>query len=597
MWALLRTCLAGAQNSAAFAALLRAPLWTERLLRLAAFPAWRRLRAPHSAAETYLPRGFALAQAAAVRLLLALLPATREPERNGESEGAKEAMETNGENEAMEAMEAKDLKETKESNDSNASNDSIEPKDSIDSKDSNDSKDSIDSIEPIEPNDSREPTFSPEPNPPHTAPHSPSSARAAAWRGGWRALRQLLPGDEFPALELLVQALLDPASVARYCERRSAQSAPAVDLDAVTRLWAQQLGEGALLEHSQALHGADFAARQSLLLLPLRVPPALPLLPQWFLMPLLRLRFRRVGETGKPTPFAVQNERDALAEIEFVRELETCAESPLDPREKPLRCYGVLHLCLAGNAIVSSPAVNTAFEQLLPVYLTPDPRMDAQDDAESENRTDFGESKKTGDFSNSKNRSEKAAERVCRCRKHDDCIQRMGDVVPKTELLDFLDRCCRCVAEEYYFCPLVLRVLLLFLPPCREWNQRVLLLNFFLDHAFAGMLLEADSQSLQTEEVTRNVEDGDIQSALKRVMKHVEEEGCVWEEKEEVMEMYIRYLEQAVSQGNVSKPVLVLNHMYVELLHYVHAKNARYNFYEKELRRITPFINVESLFE
>ena len=122
-------------------------------------------------------------------------------------------------------------------------------------------------------------------------------------------------------------------------------------------------------------------------------------------------------------------------------------------------------------------------------------------------------------------------------------------------------------------------------------------MNFFLDHSLAGMLLEADFQSLQNGEVAQKVEEGDILSALKLAMKRVEEEGCMWEEKEEVMEMYIRYLEQATTQGVTKKHVLVINHMVVELVHYVKSKYARYRFYERELCRIAPFINFGSLLE
>ena len=376
---------------------------------------------------------------------------------------------------------------------------------------------------------------------------------------------------------------------------RGAQAACAVDLDVVTQLLVQEVGEGALVEHSQALHRDDLDARQSLRLLPLRIPPSLPLLPQWFLMPFMRLRFRKIGETGKP--FTVQSEEQAVALLRFVRELETAAESPLDPREKPLRCYGALHVCLAGNAIVLSPAVNDAFDALLAIYLEYDARWDAEEDwkdaEELENRDDFEDSKKTDDLTASK----ESTGNVCQCRKHDDCIRRMSEMVPKSEILEFLDRVCRCVSEEYYFCPLVLRVLLLFLAPCRDWNQRVLVLNFFLDHSLAGMLLEADFQSLQNGEVAQKVEEGDILSALKLAMKRVEEEGCVWEEKEEVMEMYIRYLEQATTQSITKKHVLVINHMVVELVHYVKSKYARYRFYERELCRIAPFINFGSLLE
>ena len=496
-----RLSLHGVQNSRAFAALLRAPRWAARLLRLAAFPAFRArpaVPAPHSAALTYLPRGFALAQAVAVRLLTAVLP--------------------------------------------------------------------------------------------DADPH-----RGEVWRAGWHVARQLLPGDEFPAVELVVQGLLDPPAVKRFCEGRGPRAACAVDLDVVTQLLVQEVGEGALVEHSQALHRDDLDARQSLRLLPLRIPPSLPLLPQWFLMPFMRLRFRKIGETGKP--FTVQSEEQAVALLRFVRELETAAESPLDPREKPLRCYGALHVCLAGNAIVLSPAVNDAFDALLAIYLECDARWDAEADwkdaEELEECGDFEDSKKTDDLTTSK----ESTGNVCQCRKHDDCIRRMSEIVPKSELLDFLDRVCRCVSEEYYFCPLVLRVLLLFLAPCRDWNQRVLLLNFFLDHSLAGMLLEADFQSLQNGEVAQKVEEGDILSALKLAMKRVEEEGCVWEEKEEVMEMYIRYLEQATTQGVTKKHVLVINHMVVELVHYVKSKYARYRFYERELCRIAPFINFGSLLE
>ena len=407
--------------------------------------------------------------------------------------------------------------------------------------------------------------------------------------------RQLLPGDEFPAVELVVQGLLDPPAVKRFCEGRGAQAACAVDLDVVTQLLVQEVGEGALVEHSQALHRDDLDARQSLRLLPFRIPPSLPLLPQWFLMPFMRLRFRKIGETGKP--FTVQNEKQAVALLEFVRELETAAESPLDPREKPLRCYAALHVCLAGNAIVLSPAVNDALNALLAVYLEFDPRWDAEsglnDSEESEEHADFVDSKKTDEIAGFK----ESAGNACKCRKHDDCIRRMSEMVPKSELLDFLDRCCRCVSEEYYFCPLVLRVLLLFLSPCRDWNQRVLLLNFFFDHSLAGMLLEADFQSLQNGEVAQKVEEGDILSALKLAMERVEGEGCVWEEKEEMMEMYIRYLEQATAQGSTKKHVLVINHMVVELLHYVKSKYPRYRFYERELCRIAPFMNFGSLLE
>ena len=427
------------------------------------------------------------------------------------------------------------------------------------------------------------------------SPDGPESAsREAVWRAGWWTVRQLLPGDEYVAIELLVQALLDPASIKRYAEHRDPHAASRVDLDTLTHLLAQQIGEGALVEHSQALHRNDFAARLSLRLLPFTIPPSLPLLPHWILFPLLRLRTRPLGEAPTRSPFAVHDEAQTVALLEFVRELETCEAAPLEPEDKPLRCYALLHLCLAGNAIVSSSAVEDAFNALLPVYLNDAPNAHSQ--------TDSIHSKKSGKHSGCTESTELTTchdntEQAAKCRKHDDCIRKMGDLVPKTEILDLLDRCCRCIAEEYYFCPLVLRVLLLFLAPCREWNQRVLLLNFFLDHSFAGLLLEADFQSLQNSEVKKKVEIGDIQSALKLVMEQVQEEGCVWEEKEEMIEMYVRYLEQATTQSNVPKHVVVLNHMYVHLLHYIYAKCARYHFYERELNRLTPYISTEALFE
>ena len=386
-----------------------------------------------------------------------------------------------------------------------------------------------------------------------------SSTRAQVWKASWRIVRNILPGDEYVALELVVQALLDPTSIKLYVENRSADAPLFVDLDEVTSTLVQQIGEGSLVEHSQTLHLNSYSERKSLQLLPFQIPPSLPLLPHWFLMPLIKLRFRTIGESPSKSPFVVSTEKQAVSLLTFVRELETCTVCPLEEDDKAMRCYGLLHVCFAGNEIVTSPAVSDAVQSLLPIYL-------------------------------------KSLSRPGHCPLHDDCIHKIEEVVPKKEILGFLEKCCQCIVDEYYYCPLVMQLILLFTYPCRDWNERVLILNHFYDHNYARLLLEADYITIWNDDLQKLVKDEGISSSLKKVFSQMSSgKCCIWDDKEEVIEMYIRYLEQVSSQNIADRHVLMFNHFLMQILHYIQINNPRYLFFQKQVDQLLPEITVDML--
>ena len=386
-----------------------------------------------------------------------------------------------------------------------------------------------------------------------------SSTRAQVWKASWRIVRNILPGDEYVALELVVQALLDPTSIKLYVENRSADAPLFVDLDEVTSTLVQQIGEGSLVEHSQTLHLNSYSERKSLQLLPFQIPPSLPLLPHWFLMPLIKLRFRTIGESPSKSPFVVSTEKQAVSLLTFVRELETCTVCPLEEDDKAMRCYGLLHVCFAGNEIVTSPAVSDAVQSLLPIYL-------------------------------------KSLSHPGYCPLHDDCIHKIEEVVPKKEILGFLEKCCQCIVDEYYYCPLVMQLILLFTYPCRDWNERVLILNHFYDHNYARLLLEADYMTIWNDDLQKLVKDEGISSSLKKVFSQMSSgKCCIWDDKEEVIEMYIRYLEQVSSQNIADRHVLMFNHFLMQILHYIQINNPRYLFFQKQVDQLLPEITVDML--
>lgn len=378
-----------------------------------------------------------------------------------------------------------------------------------------------------------------------------SSQRAQIWKASWQVILLILPGDEYIALQLIMHILLDPVSLKVYVENRSEEAALNFDLDTVTDLLIQQLGDGRLVEHSQSLHLPVFQDRTSLQLLSFSIHPSLPLLPYWFALPFLKLRFRKLGEEANSSPLVVSSEHQAVALLEFILEMETCECNVWKERDKAMRFYCLLHLCLAGNEIVQSEAVMNLLSRLLSVYTT---------------------SQKKGS-----------------CIAHSDCLNELDSLIPKDEMMRYLNKTCECVVSEYYSCPLVFHILQLFLYPCRDWNERVLLLNFFYDHSCCHMLLASNSTLTTDSQVLEKVEECGLTAAIRfYYTQYVASYRCIWEEKEEVMEMVIRYYEQVQERIHGGQFDLLVNGFLFQILHYIEKQLPRFQYYVRQLETLFP---------
>ena len=506
-YALARYALAGIQNSRAFAAMLRDGGWIDQHVDFLTKPLWRDCHTvPHSLTFTYLSRAFILSEVDWTLLLHTILPVEFWREMAFLSEKESSLSEKGA---------------------------SLKEKASLNEKTSSLNEETTSQHE-----SKKSPQLEP---PTHSSLHTTSRARV--WRSAWSLITIILPGDEYAALELLLHVLLDPVSVKCYCEHHKEDAPLNVDLDAITECLVQQIGEGRLVEHSQALFFCNYAERTTLHLLPYRVKPSLPLLAHWFLMPLLLLRFE-----GKQSPLTVHTERLAVQFLTFLYELETSACCPFAEAEKPMRLYGLLHVVFGGEEVVYSKEVESLFWKLMPLYAVKD--------------------EKSG------------------CRAHQDGIAQLGQVVPTKEVLGFLEKSCNCIVEEYYVCPFVFRVLLLFTYPCREWSYRVLLFNFFLDEDYAHVVLQSASEvewsgGLRALTTCDNVQERvDVLYA-----EYVRRYQCVWEEKEEMISMYLRYLEQATRHLSGLHPEFVINPFSFAIRHYAEKERPRYLYFKREYEK------------
>ena len=223
-----------------------------------------------------------------------------------------------------------------------------------------------------------------------------------------------------------------------------------------------------------------------------------------------------------------------------------------------MRFYCLLHICLAGSEIVQSEAVNGILLRLLPIYLT---------------------SQKKGP-----------------CKQHSDCLNELDSLIPKEEMMNLLNKICECVMSEYYSCPLVLHLLQLFLFPCRDWNERVLLLNFFLDHSCCHMLLAANSTLTTDSHVHEQVKEHGLTAAIRSYYKqYVASYQCIWEEKEEVMEMVLRYFEQIQERVHSGQSNLLVNGFLFQILHYIQKQLPRYGYYVRQLENLFPSLHIENV--
>ena len=388
---------------------------------------------------------------------------------------------------------------------------------------------------------------------------SQTSPRAQVWKSAWQTIQLILPGDEYVALQFIVHVLLDPVSLKVYVENRSEEASLRFDLDCVTDLLIQQLGDGRMVEHSQSLHLSVLQDRQSLQLLPFNNHPSLPLLSYWFMFPLLKLRFRKIGDAADSSPLVIASEHQAIALLEFVREMETCGCDIWKEEDKAMRFYCLLHITCAGNEIVQSSAVNEALTNLLPVYKT---------------------SRKKGP-----------------CKEHSDCLYELNSLIPKEEMMSLLNKICEFVTSEYYSCPLVLHLLQLFLFPCRDWNERVLLLNFFYDHACCHILLAGNSVLTTDSQVNERVKEHGLTGAVRLYYKqYTGSYQCIWEEKEEVMEMVLRYLEQIQERVHSGQVNLLVNGFLFQIIHYIQERLPRYGYYIRQLERLFPSLHIDDIF-
>ena len=382
----------------------------------------------------------------------------------------------------------------------------------------------------------------------HTLLPADSPRRAALWRRSWRGIRGLLPGDEFVALQLLLRVLLDAASL-------RALAGP-LDRDVLRDLLARQLGSPAALAFSQALYGEE-AERSALQLLPRS--PALPLLSTWFLLPFLKLRFRRGDQAPADSPAVAASERQAVALLQLLFALETARESPLEPADRPMRLYCLLHVPCAGSEVALSPAVDAWVQRLLPLY---------------------------------------GAAGAGRCAAHADCLCQLETLVPATEMRTLLEKVATRAVEEFYACPLAMRVLLLFLHPCRDWNARVFLLNFFFDNDCCAMLLAAEARESTDAKLEETVRaEGLAEAARLYYRRYRDGYECVWEEREDVMEMILRYFEKSRDALRKGDSGVVVNGFLFQLLHYIACKLPRYQFFTRSIESLFDFIHVSRLLE
>ena len=391
----------------------------------------------------------------------------------------------------------------------------------------------------------------------HTVLGPTSPRGAAVWRRSWRVVQQLLPGDEFIALQLLLRVLLDAGSLRVLLEGRSPDAPLDFDLDTLSDLLARQLGPPAALEFSQTMYGDRWDERTTLQLLPRA--PALPLLPTWFLLPFLKLRFRRAEQAPEDSPAVAAGERQAVALLQLLFELETARESPLEAADRPMRFYCLLHVACAGSDVALSPAVGEWVEKLLPLY-------------------------RCGGAG--------------RCAAHADCLCQLETMVPGTEMRALLEKVATRVVEEYYSCPMVMRLLLLFLHPCRDWNNRVLLLNFFLDNDCCAMLLAADSRESTDARLEETVHEQGLEAAARiYYRRYCDGYACVWEEREDVMEMILRYFEKSRGALRKGDSAVVVNGFLFQMLHYIACKLPRYQFFTRSLESLFDSIHVSRLLE
>mgnify|MGYP007029442440 CR=1 FL=1 len=154
------------------------------------------------------------------------------------------------------------------------------------------------------------------------------------------------------------------------------------------------------------------------------------------------------------------------------------------------------------------------------------------------------------------------------------------------------------VVEEYYSCPMVMRLLLLFLHPCRDWNNRVLLLNFFLDNDCCAMLLAADSRESTDARLEETVHEQGLEAAARiYYRRYCDGYACVWEEREDVMEMILRYFEKSRGALRKGDSAVVVNGFLFQMLHYIACKLPRYQFFTRSLESLFDSIHVSRLLE
>ena len=224
-----------------------------------------------------------------------------------------------------------------------------------------------------------------------------------------------------------------------------------------------------------------------------------------------------------------------------------------------MRFYCLLHVACAGSDVALSPAVGEWVEKLLPLY-------------------------RCGGAG--------------RCAAHADCLCQLETMVPGTEMRALLEKVATRVVEEYYSCPMVMRLLLLFLHPCRDWNNRVLLLNFFLDNDCCAMLLAADSRESTDARLEETVHEQGLEAAARiYYRRYCDGYACVWEEREDVMEMILRYFEKSRGALRKGDSAVVVNGFLFQMLHYIACKLPRYQFFTRSLESLFDSIHVSRLLE
>ena len=102
--------------------------------------------------------------------------------------------------------------------------------------------------------------------------------------------------------------------------------------------------------------------------------------------------------------------------------------------------------------------------------------------------------------------------------------------------------------------------------------------------------------TIWNDDLQKLVKDEGISSSLKKVFSQMSSgKCCIWDDKEEVIEMYIRYLEQVSSQNIADRHVLMFNHFLMQILHYIQINNPRYLFFQKQVDQLLPEITVDML--